>query len=490
MVVSDINNSRVSDNSHHFFVRGEHVPNHAMKTSPSLFRPRFHAAHHFANLLGLFSIFFAVNPVAWISSVFVCKRFNGANINDAAQPDIHWSVCRHTVTVHVLCPCQHRAVRFCGDYRVPVDFLHHALGIRQQLAPGGGRGSRHIHFVERAGLGAALTVERVRSDLVCQLPLVQHVGHEGVRLLLRQLARGLACCEQLLQNGRQNGFRAVLELRKSAHFFPAQVLLHLAARIRLPAIRVVLHVHVIIIKQIIVNVLPGFRVLFARLAHHLAIQVVLLCPDLAVVRQVLADHGGRIQRRVIVACHGIVQVEAALGGQHNGAFVAFAGWPLVNDGHERVFLAAFFGHVARQLDALAANDQETDGHAANLRHFVVARDHVHLLHEMVHEVAILNAVFGNDGARTGALIRHAENVLRRHVVLGDAPAHVLLHVGCLVSDDFEIAGRTVNCDDLEFLAVFVGVGGVPRLFQLDVVADLQASEILADNPSHLSIGYY
>ena len=105
-------------------------------------------------------------------------------------------MCRHTVAVYVLGPCQHRAVRFCGDYRVPVHLLHHALGIREQFAPGGGRGSRHIHFVERAGLGAALSVQRVCGDLVSQLPLVQHVGHEGVGLLLRQLARGLARCQQ------------------------------------------------------------------------------------------------------------------------------------------------------------------------------------------------------------------------------------------------------------------------------------------------------
>ena len=209
----------------------------------------------------------------------------------------------------------------------------------------------------------------------------------------------------------------MLELRKPAHLFSAQVLLHLATRVRFPAVHVVLHVHIGIINQVVVDVLPRFRVFFARLAHQVAVQVVLFGPHLAVVGQVLTDHGGRIQRRVIVAGHRVVQVEAALRGQHDGALVALAGRTLVNHGHERVFLAAFFGHVARELDALAANDEETDGHAANLRHLVVARDDVHLVHEVVHEVAILNAVLGNDGARSRALVRHAENVLRRDVVL-------------------------------------------------------------------------
>ena len=195
------------------------------------------------------------------------------------------------------------------------------------------------------------------------------------------------------------------------------MLFHLAARIGLPAVRVVLHVHVTIPREVVVHVLPRFRVFFARLAHHAAVQVVLLGPHLAVVRQVLADHGRGVQRRVIVAGHGVVQVEAALGGQHNCALVALAGRALVNDGHERVFLAAFFRHVARQLDALAANDEEANWHAANLRHLVITRDDVHLVHEVVHEVAILNAVLGNDGARPRALVRHAENVLRRDVVL-------------------------------------------------------------------------
>ena len=189
-------------------------------------------------------------------------------------------MCRHTVAVHVLGPRVHDAVFARLAFGVPVHLFHHALGIREQLTPGCRGGSRHVHFVERAGFGAALAVQRVCGDLVSQLPLVQHVGHEGVRLLLRQLARGLARGQQLLQNGRQNGLRT---LRKPAHFFPAQVLLHLAARVRLPAIRVVLHVHVGVIRQVVVNVLPGFRVLLPRLAHHVAVQIVLLGPHLAVV---------------------------------------------------------------------------------------------------------------------------------------------------------------------------------------------------------------
>ena len=109
---------------------------------------------------------------------------------------------------------------------------------------------------------------------------------------------------------------------------------------------------------------------------------------------------------------------------------------------------------------------------------------------MVHEVAILNAVLGNHGARARTLVRHAEDVLRRDVVLGHAPAHVLLHVGCLVTDDVKVVGRAIDCDDLEFLTVLVGVGGMPGLLQCDVVADLQADEVLAENARDLSIGYY
>ena len=90
----------------------------------------------------------------------------------------------------------HDAVFARLAFGITVYFFHHALGIREQLAPGGSRGRRHIHFVERAGLGAALPVQRVCGHLVGQLPLVQHVGHEGVGLLLRQLARGLARCQQ------------------------------------------------------------------------------------------------------------------------------------------------------------------------------------------------------------------------------------------------------------------------------------------------------
>ena len=100
---------------------------------------------------------------------------------------------------------------------------------------------------------------------------------------------------------------------------------------------------------------------------------------------------------------------------------------------------------------------------------------------MVHEVAILNAVLGNHGARARTLVRHAEDVLRRDVVLGHAPAHVLLHVGCLVTDDFKIARGTIDRNDLEFLAVFIGIRGVVGLLQFNVVADLQTGEILAHN---------
>ena len=58
---------------------------------------------------------------------------------------------------------------------------------------------------------------------------------------------------------------------------------------------------------------------------------------------------------------------------------------------------------------------------------------------------------------------------------------MLGHVGGLVSDDFKVAGCAINHDDLEFLAVLVGVGGVAGLLQLNVVADLQAGEVLAEN---------
>ena len=66
---------------------------------------------------------------------------------------------------------------------------------------------------------------------------------------------------------------------------------------------------------------------------------------------------------------------------------------------------------------------------------------------------------------------------------------MLLQVGRLVTDDFKVAGLGVDREDLEFLAVLVGVRGVAGLLQRNVVADFQAGEVLAENARDLNVGF-
>ena len=129
MIIGNINNSRMSNNPHHFFMGGKNMSNYAMKTSPPFFRPRFHATHHFANLLGLFSIFFAICPVIRVYSVFFCKRFYRTNIDSATEPNIYWSICCHTVPIYMLRSRIYDTITAGLAFGISICFLYHTLGV-------------------------------------------------------------------------------------------------------------------------------------------------------------------------------------------------------------------------------------------------------------------------------------------------------------------------------------------------------------------------
>ena len=194
-------------------------------------------------------------------------------------------------------------------------------------------------------------------------------------------------------------------------------------------------------------------------------------------REILANHGRRIQGRVIITSDWIVEVKPAFWRQHDCAFISGLTAVFIDDGHQRILLAAFHGDITREFDTLAAHDKETDRDATNLRHLGITGDNIDFVHQVVDEVTILNTVFRDNRAFFRAFIRHPENILGAYIVFGETPAHHCFHVGCCGPLDGEACPRRRNRDHFELMSIFVEVGGMVCLFELDEIADFKTEQV-------------
>ena len=185
------------------------------------------------------------------------------------------------------------------------------------------------------------------------LPLVHDPTGQVVPVLrghgphVHPLASALALREQMLQ---YSGQHALVRLRVPAPFLPRLDLL-----VPGPLELIVHDVHVLDARKVVIRAVE----------------------DDGVVRDVFADHGARVEARVIEHRYGVLHVNARLGVQHDRALVPLLlfGRPVLflvvvhlDDGHDVIVFLALLRHQGKYLDALPPHKDVVERHAANVGH--------------------------------------------------------------------------------------------------------------------------
>ena len=103
---------------------------------------------------------------------------------------------------------------------------------------------------------------------------------------------------------------------------------------------------------------------------------------------------------------------------------------------------------------------------------------------MVHQVAILNTIFGHDRAFCVRSIAHPENVLRRHVVFGHAPPNLFALVdGLLVvpsNQEYFPPVALIDRQHRELLAIHIIIGRERTDLNVNEIARMQSRQIFAE----------
>ena len=316
---------------------------------------------------------------------------------------------------------------------------------------------------------AQLAIERVRRELIGQLLGIQQGLLEGVRLLFGLVALRLSGGQKLLDNIGQRA----LTLRRlviAAYTHAGHDLLRMLPGIiglRAPDVEL--------------DVGPGCGGALIGLAvavavERLSIEPIVLGPYERVVRDVLADDCTRIQRGEVGHAHRGFEVEAGRRCQNDRALIGLVIRRLDAAGLRRhhddglAALVALLEDQGLDLDALATCKDVADGHGAGIRHRHGIVEHVQLLIELHHQIAVLNTVGGDDGAIGRGAPLQAEDVLGRDVVLDRGPLYGIGGGGRVIG----VAGN--HCDRL----LRINAGDF-HLIDDDVTGLVEKNKIAANN---------
>ena len=191
---------------------------------------------------------------------------------------------------------------------------------------------------------------------------------------------------------------------------------------------------------------------------------------------VFADHGAGVERVEVEHDRGLLEVHGRVGRQHDGALVlvrggvgvvsprvvvigalaragehkrharqaTFAASPITTQlallprgrvivggavraplvlarphgGHQDAHRGARLDHDRKDLDTLAAHENVRERHRAHVAHLALVLEHAKLDDQLVDQRAVLHAVLADGAQVVGRVaLEHAENVLRRHVML-------------------------------------------------------------------------
>ena len=139
---------------------------------------------------------------------------------------------------------------------------------------------------------------------------------------------------------------------------------------------------------------------------------------------VLALHGGRIERGEVRDANGVFVVEPWNRIQHNrtlvGVFDAFA-IGRRQHGDERFSLTAGLEHERFGLDALASREDVADGNTADIRHRHAVVKDLAIPVQFENQVAVLQAVLADNGTIGCSALVQTEDVGGTHIVLHNDP---------------------------------------------------------------------
>ena len=169
MVVSNVHDAIVGDNTKHFFVGRQFVTNDPVQLGPPLVCPRF-GVLQFTILFGLFSFFSAGLPL--VISTPPAQIANKCRHRPSIDSNKHRAIRRHTVTIDIFGSSADRSLQGRIIYSVSVHLLDNAPRIRNHHTSCCRRRCRHILLIETRRPRPTLSIERVRRDLVSQLTLV------------------------------------------------------------------------------------------------------------------------------------------------------------------------------------------------------------------------------------------------------------------------------------------------------------------------------
>ena len=112
------------------------------------------------------------------------------------------------------------------------------------------------------------------------------------------------------------------QLRPPTHLFAADHLFGARrGRFAHRFVRVKLDINVGVTGQIVVDKLAP-AILLSRFANEFAVQIVFAGPHLAIMRIVLADHGGGVERGIVDTGHGIVHIHGTFRRKYDGALIS------------------------------------------------------------------------------------------------------------------------------------------------------------------------
>ena len=174
-----------------------------------------------------------------------------------------------------------------------------------------------------------------------------------------------------------------------------------------------------------------------------------LYPQKGVVTDVLADNGGRIQRRKVAYTNRAGRIEPRLWVQDNrtliGIIAALCGCR--KNGNENVAFAAALEHKGFDFNTLAARKDITDGNGTNVSHRHRIVECLQFSIQVNDKIAILQTVFPYDGTVFRRTSVKTKDILRTNVVLYHDPFGRILHFDkrILVKVTCNQKNISVNC---------------------------------------------
>ena len=143
----------------------QRVSDNTFQISPTAFSPCFNIcqfAKIFITLIDPYSI-----------AIFICQFFNSAYIKlIAIYTNICWRIRCNTITIYVLRFGTNRSMHCRFINSISIYFFDHAFGVRNHHAAGCRRRCSNIFFIKRRCPRSALSIKRIRSNLISELSFI------------------------------------------------------------------------------------------------------------------------------------------------------------------------------------------------------------------------------------------------------------------------------------------------------------------------------